>query len=265
LFSGWLKNGRRSGDSFRALIGERHLPAILAVAITAMIISALWAQVIEGSQKLLRPLGFYGGVLGIIAGCFLVDMVLGEDFFLIWASFAVAAPWIQGIGRLRCLIQGCCHGSPTTPDIGIRYFHERSRVVRLADLKGAYLHPAPVYSILANIVSGVFLLKLWFANAPSPFIIGMCFILNGLSRFVEEAYRGEPQTPVVRGLRLYQWIALSGIILGAILTTIPYSVSRPAVQFNAATLLIAVTGGLLATFLTGIDFPQSNKRFSRLV
>ncbi|NUO82835.1 prolipoprotein diacylglyceryl transferase [candidate division KSB1 bacterium] len=247
------------------LLGKEHLPAILVVAVTSMIVSALWAQWIEGSKKLLRPLGFYGGVLGVIIGAALVHVLLGEDFFLIWAPFAVAAPVIQAIGRVRCLVQGCCHGSITTPEIGIRYFHERSRVVRLAHLKGVPLHATQVYSILTNLFSTIILLKLWFTDMPLPFVIGVCFLLNGLSRFVEEAYRGEPQTLIICGLRLYQWLALLGIILGAFLTTIHYSASHERVQFNSQIFLIAGAGGLLAMFLTGVDFPRSNRRFSRLV
>ena len=42
----------------------------------------------------------------------------------------------------------------------------------------------------------------------------------GLGRFVEEAYRGEVQTPFLFGLRLYQWMAILSIVLGAICTTI---------------------------------------------
>jgi protein-S-isoprenylcysteine O-methyltransferase Ste14 len=247
------------------LIGARHLPALLIVTVTTMIVAALWAQFIEGSKKLLRPLGFYGGILGVIIGCLLVTLILHEDFFLIWAPLAVAAPWIQGIGRLRCLVQGCCHGSVTDPNIGIRYFHQRSRVVRLANLKGEYLHPTPIYSILANIVGGIFLLKLWFISASLPLIIGFSFILNGLSRFVEESYRGEPQTPILKGLRLYQWLAIFSVIFGAMMTTYPYNVEHSWAHFSLITLLIAILGAILAMFLTGVDFPHSNKRFSRLV
>jgi len=248
-----------------ALIGKQYLPAIIVVAVMAMIFAAIWAQFLEGSKKLLRPLGFYGGVLGIIFGCLLVKWIFKLDFFLIWAPFAVAAPWIQGIGRLRCLVQGCCHGSVTTSNRGIRYFHYRSRVARLSDLKGKYLYPTPVYSILANIVSGTLLLKLWCVHASLPLIVGLSFILNGLSRFVEESYRGEPQTPIIKGMRVYQWLALGGVIIGAVLSTIPYEVHHQSIQISMETVLVAAGCGLLAIFLTGIDFPGSSKRFSRLV
>jgi len=247
------------------LIGKEYLPAILLVTITAMICSALWAQFIEGSKKLLRPLGFYGGVIGIILGSVLVNILFGTNFMLIFAAFTVAAPWVQAIGRVRCLVQGCCHGSITNSNIGIRYFHDRSRAVGLSDLKGKYLHPTPVYSILSNVIYGVLLFKLWFSAVPMSFIIGMSFIFNGLVRFVEESYRGEPQTPIIGGLRIYQWLALIGFIFGAVFTMIPVSVARLSIHISVEVFAFAVIAGLLSTVLTGVDFPRSNKRFSRLV
>lgn len=247
------------------LAGAEHHAAILFVTVIAMIISLLWAQILEGSKKLLRPLGFYGGVVGVVMGCALAQLFFDSEFFVIWGGFAVAAPWIQAIGRLRCLVQGCCHGRICEAGSGIRYFHERSRVVRLGDLKGKYLYPTPVYSILCNFVYGVFLLKLWFSGVSIPLIIGLSFLFNGFVRFVEESYRGEPQTPVVGGLRLYQWLALGGVILGAILTTLPFSGNHPAAAFSGALILLAGAGGLVAFVTTGVDFPRSEKRFSRLV
>ncbi|MFQ5769263.1 MAG: prolipoprotein diacylglyceryl transferase family protein [bacterium] len=247
------------------LIGKEQLSAIFIVALTSMICAALWAQLIEGSAKLLRPLGFYGGVLGIVIGGLLVQVLFGTDFFLILAAFSVAAPWIQGLGRLRCLVQGCCHGRVISPNIGIKYFHARSRVVRLANLKNAYLHPTQVYSILTNVVVAIVLAKLWFSNVPLPLLSGIYLILSGLGRFVEEAYRGEPQTPILRGLRLYQWLALIGIIAGAFFTVIPHPMNPSKIQFSMEVLFISLVLGLLALFLTGVDFPNSNRRFSRLV
>jgi hypothetical protein len=38
-----------------------------------------------------------------------------------------------------------------------------------------------------------------------------------LARFCEEAWRGEPQTPVHAGLNLYQWLAISTVAAGLIL------------------------------------------------
>ena len=61
-------------------------------------------------------------------------------------------------------------------------------------------------------------LKLWLGGAAPSLIFGTYLILNGLGRFVEEAYRGEPQTPVMAGLRLYQWADVVSVLDGIIIS-----------------------------------------------
>jgi len=247
------------------LLGTDKLPAVFFVVVMSMLGAAIWAQVIEGSAKLLRPLGFYGGLIGAIIGCLLTPWLFNISAFEIMAAVAVAGPWVQGWGRLRCLVQGCCHGRPTAPQIGIRYYHPRSRVTRLSDFKGVYLHPTPVYSILGNIIIAVVLLRLWFTPVPPTFIIGLYLIMSGLERFVEEEYRGEPQTPVIGRLRLYQWVAIITVVIGAIITAIPYGPIETSFYFSWEIIVYAFAAGLVGVFLTGVDFPRSNRRFSRLV
>jgi hypothetical protein len=247
------------------MIGEEHMVAIFIVSISTMVCSALWAQFIEGSEKLLRPFGFYGGVLGAVLGCFIASIFLNVSFLLIVAATCVAAPLVQAVGRLRCLIQGCCHGALCQSNQGIRYYHERSRVVKLAGWKGKFVYPTPVYSILANMIYGGFLIKLWLNGTQMSMLIGLSFIFNGLSRFTEESYRGEPQTPILWKLRLYQWIALISIFIGALFTTISSPSSHPDFYLSLSIIAFALFSGLIALFLGGVDFPKSNKRFSRLV
>ena len=247
------------------MIGEEHMFAISIVSISTMVCSALWAQFIEGSEKLLRPFGFYGGVLGTFLGCLVASIFFNVNFLLIAAATCVVAPLAQAVGRLRCLIQGCCHGAPCKPTQGIRYFHERSRVVKLAAWKGKFVYPAPLYSILANMIYGAFLVKMWINGTPISMLMGLSFIFSGLSRFVEESYRGEPQTPILWKLRLYQWISVIFIFIGAFFTTISSPLSKSDFELSLTIVAFALFSGLVALFFGGVDFPKSNKRFSRLV
>ena len=52
------------------LTGPGHLRAILVVAVCSVIGAALWAQIIEGSPRMLRPFGYYGSLVGAIGGAF---------------------------------------------------------------------------------------------------------------------------------------------------------------------------------------------------
>jgi protein-S-isoprenylcysteine O-methyltransferase Ste14/prolipoprotein diacylglyceryltransferase len=244
--------------------GPDHLSAVMVVAVCVLIGAGLWAQLLEGSSKLLRPFGWYGGVLGGVVGA-LAARLAGVPVVPVLAAFSIAAPWIQILGRLRCLVQGCCHGSPASSSVGIRYGHPRSRVTELADLAGVPIHATPLYSIAGNVVIGIVLVRLRVLGAPNGLIVGAFLTLGGLARFVEESYRGEPQTPVIAGLRSYQWLAVLSLLIGIAFTAMPpvpgpSGFSPPDARLVGAALLMAAVTG----FAMGVDFPASNRRFSRL-
>lgn len=234
-----------------------------SIFLCASIGAALWAQWVEGSPALLRPLGFYGGMLGAMIGAMPV-MFLGVNMWVALAAICVAAPWIQGIGRLRCLVQGCCHGRATESAAGIIYSHPRSRVCRLAHLKGIPVHATPVYSILWNAMIGLLLLRLVSLHCSSTLIGGIYLLLSGTGRFVEEAYRGEPQTKILYGLRSYQWIAALTAVSGAVVTTVNAAPMSQGFHFRFPAVLLAAGCGAVAWFVTGVDFPESSRRFARL-
>jgi protein-S-isoprenylcysteine O-methyltransferase Ste14 len=223
----------------------------------------LWAQWIEGSPALLRPMGFYGGLLGGILGA-ISGLFLHVNLWIVLAAISVAAPVIQGIGRLRCLVQGCCHGRVAESVPGIRYTDPHSRVCRLANLSGVPVHATPLYSILWNVVVELALLRLLQLNAPCTLICGIYLFLSSAGRFVEEAYRGEPQTATISGLHLYQWIAIFMAIAGAVITTVKSSPLPSLTHLRLSSVLLAMGCGAVAWFVTGIDFPESSRRFARL-
>ncbi|MGD8278151.1 MAG: prolipoprotein diacylglyceryl transferase, partial [Gemmatimonadota bacterium] len=164
-----------------------------------------------------------------------------------------------------CLVQGCCHGGPAPPATGIRYFHPRSRVTQLANLAGVPLHPTPVYSILANGVSGILLLRLWTVGAAPALVFGLYMMLNAIARFVEESFRAEPQTPVIGRLHVYHWFALLAFGIGAVATTFGgHAPAEPFAGGGTGTLIATLGFGVLTGLAMGMDFPGSDRRFSRL-
>jgi prolipoprotein diacylglyceryltransferase/protein-S-isoprenylcysteine O-methyltransferase Ste14 len=245
------------------LLGPGREWLVLCIFLCSTVGAALWAQWVEGCPSLLRPMGFYGGMLGALLGA-LPALPLHIDLPAALAAICVAAPWIQGMGRLRCLVQGCCHGRATGTAPGIRYTHPRSRVCRLTQLAGVSVYPTPVYSILYNAVIGVALLRLLQLHSSSTLICGVYLFLSGCGRFVEEAYRGEPQTLIVGGLHLYQWIAVLTVVAGAAVTTVPGSSVPPIASLRLSSIFPAIACAAVAWFVTGIDFPESSRRFARL-
>ncbi len=192
------------------------------------------------------------------------ECLIHVNLWVVFAAICVAAPWIQGLGRLRCLVQGCCHGHATKSVPGIRYTHPRSRVCRLAHLTGVAVHATQLYSILCNAVVGLALLRLFQLHSSATLICGVYLLLSGAGRFVEEAYRGEPQTLTLYGLRLYQWIAILTAVAGAAITCVHGPALPPSFTFRGSAIWVALGCSAMAWFVTGVDFPESSRRFARL-
>jgi prolipoprotein diacylglyceryltransferase len=213
-------------------------------------------------RGLSRPFGFYGGLLGVVVGVLLAP-AFGFDRWTALAAGAMAAPVVQALGRLRCLVQGCCHGAPAPERVGIRHVTPLSRVVK-AGLGGVPVHPTALYSILWNGLVGGVLLRLALLAAPATLVSGIYLLLSGVGRFVEESYRGEPQTPVVLGLRLYQWMAIGSAVAGAAITALGPS---PAVALRLpepGVLVASLVAFVVTTAAMGVDLPGSSRRLSRL-
>src|ERR1035438_1810143 len=86
----------RSGTAFLVvaiagtLAGPEHAGALVLTAAAALAGAGLWAQLVEGSPRLLRPFGFYGGLFAVMAASLLTSAPM-----LIMAAYCVGAPWLQ--------------------------------------------------------------------------------------------------------------------------------------------------------------------------
>ncbi|HVP45182.1 MAG TPA: prolipoprotein diacylglyceryl transferase family protein [Bryobacteraceae bacterium] len=240
-----------------ALGPGREWKAVIT-ALAGLAGAAALAQWIEGSSLLRRPFGFYGGLIGVGLTC-----LFFEERWTLLGAHCLGAPWMQAIGRLRCLVNGCCHGAPAPPGVGIQVTDAHSRVTRLAKLTGVAIYPTQLYSIICNIFVGIVLARLWWSGCPLSLICGVYLIGNGIPRFVEEAYRGEPQTSMVWGLHVYQWIAIGSVIVGAALTTLR-SPGAPMLAPSSRGFLCALALALLCAAAMGVDFPESNRPLARL-
>jgi prolipoprotein diacylglyceryltransferase/protein-S-isoprenylcysteine O-methyltransferase Ste14 len=243
--------------------GEELLWWIVAMALGAQIGAAVWAQVVEGSPRLLRPFGYFGSAAAVVAIAIAAE-VSGASGWRLAAAFSIGACFTQAIGRLRCLVQGCCHGRPVDAAWGIRVTHPRSRIVRLSKFGGVPLHPTQLYSIVAALVLAAILIAFWFARMPLPFITGMYFLLTGLERFAEEHFRGEPQTPAFGGLRLYQWLAIAFVVGGAAATAMS-GARAGGFGWRVEGWPVLAALAVVTYVAYGVDFPGSSRRLARLV
>ncbi len=249
------------GVLLTSMVAPDALPVLAVTGVCALVGAALVGQALVGKAGSGRPFGYFGSVVGA-ALAMSVAGALGWADWRLAAGLAAAAPWVQAIGRLRCLVQGCCHGRAC--EGGIVYRHPRSRVCRLTDLGGRPVHPTPLYSMLGNAVLGIVLARLCVDGAAAPIVVGAYAIGAGLLRFVEEHRRGEPLTPVRGGLRIYQWFSalsvLAGIVVSGAFTAPGVTVIAPP----AGAWVWAASVGAAYGLAMGVDFPRSSRRFARL-
>jgi hypothetical protein len=238
---------------------------VALAALCALLGGALWAQWVEGSPRLLRPFGFFGAVVGYGFGAVVFCVLLGVDLNEVAAATALGAPWAIALGRLRCAVQGCCHGRPALrPHCGVVHENPHSRVCALATLRGVPLHPTPLYALLAHAVIGVLLLRLAWVGWSGSMLLATFVVLTAIERFAEEAYRGEPQTAYWRGLSLYQWLALGLCAIGIALAFVAPGAPVAVGPVESAELALVLIAGTLAGLAMGVDVPASKLPFARL-
>ena len=243
------------------LCGPGQVWRLAAMAVCSLGGAALVGQVMVGGSLLRRPFGYFGSVLGVGLAAIAMAAV-GLEIWALSAAVAAAAPFGQGLGRCRCLVQGCCHGAPAAA--GIVYRRRHSRVVYLSKLGGRPLYPTPLYSMLANLIIGMLLVRMWTIGAPAGLIVGGYLILSGLARFVEESYRGEVQTQILFGLRVYQLFAALSVVAGMIVSSVPSPAVQGFYEIPIEAIGIAALVGLLHLVAMGVDFPESNRPLARL-
>jgi prolipoprotein diacylglyceryltransferase/protein-S-isoprenylcysteine O-methyltransferase Ste14 len=239
--------------------------AVLLLGSCAISGAAGFAQFRWGSSSLLRPFGYWGAIMGGSLGIVLIWIIFRIPLLQTAVAGALCAPFAQAIGRLRCLSQGCCHGTVTSSTLGIRVWQNQSRVVVLSGLKGEFIMPTQLFSILFNLALGLLLLSVWSSQRfNDSFVVGLYLILTGIERFTEDAYRGEKQTRQAMGLKENQFIAIVAVLAGTIVSILPSTAAGPAREFSITSLATVLLGGLLTAFALSMDFPHSHSRFSRL-
>ena len=112
------------------------------------------------------------------------------------------------MGRLGCLLAGCCYGHPTDMPWGITFTNPLA-AANVGTPLGVSLHPTQLYeSVAALVILGILLA---FENRGRPFA-GRTFwtylLLYPVVRFVIEFYRGDPRGTVIDVLSTSQFVSL---------------------------------------------------------
>jgi phosphatidylglycerol---prolipoprotein diacylglyceryl transferase len=143
-------------------------------------------------MTLLRSGGvFYGGLIAAVIACI---YQLRKHKLPLWISADLFAPGIAlgyMVGRLGCLMAGCCYGKPTNVAWAIT-FTDPTANLNVGTPLNIPLHPTQIYESIAGLI--IFLVLLALERRGRGFS-GRTFwsfvLLYSISRFAIEFFRGD--------------------------------------------------------------------------
>ena len=214
------------------LDGDRVLDLGIAIIISALVGAKLLLLVVDFDYfrrnpaelwTLARSGGvFYGGlVLAFVVGMW----YMRRNRMPVWATADAIAPGIalgHVVGRMGCVLAGCCYGKPTTLPWGITF----SDAFAAANV-GTPLHPTQLYDAAAELLILILLVtteRRGRAYAGRTFWIYI--LLYAVSRFGIEFFRGDPRG-FTMGWSTSQLISM-GLVPLAIVMLIGLARRRPA-------------------------------------
>ncbi|HMS56333.1 MAG TPA: prolipoprotein diacylglyceryl transferase [Fimbriimonadaceae bacterium] len=141
--------------------------------------------------------GLAFGLLGIVAFCRFSKKPLLPFLDLASGPFLVAT----AVGRLGCLLNGCCYGGSCTLPWGIT----------VAGKTGLY-HPAQMYDALLNVAAFGILILFEKRQRGVGASIGLALVLHGLARFIYEFWRAGTTSTYMGSLPITDAQAVAGLI-----------------------------------------------------
>ena len=129
---------------------------------------------------------YYGGLLGGVLGAFLGIRVAKCRFAAVVRAVIPHIPLAHAIGRIGCVMAGCCHGFAYDGPLALYYPHS---VLGLSPAQGYF--PVQLLEALLNIVIYSFLL--WYEKRAkwAKDLLFSYFGVYSLSRFFLEMLRGD--------------------------------------------------------------------------
>jgi phosphatidylglycerol---prolipoprotein diacylglyceryl transferase len=162
------------------------------------------SQIIGG-----QGLTIYGAILGAALGIWIYSKIT-KFRFEYFADLIVPGLIIgQAIGRVGCLLNGCCYGDPTSLPWGIAYTNPNSLVS--AGLLGVSVQPTQVYEIIFLLIVLAIMLPLRKRIKPEGSVFLVYLSIYSVWRIAEDFLRDG--SPFLLGLHQAQIIGLVVLII----------------------------------------------------
>ena len=150
---------------------------------------------------------FYGGLIGGIVGLFVYSKSFEISFKKLCMILIPVMPIFHSIGRIGCLLAGCCHGREYNGFGSITFYN-----TELAPI-GVPLFPMQTVESICNLIIFTLILLTYKRFKGTYKTIALYFVLYSIVRFALEFFRGD----AVRGILVLstsQWISIAFFIAG---------------------------------------------------
>jgi phosphatidylglycerol:prolipoprotein diacylglycerol transferase len=150
---------------------------------------------------------------GFIVGGIVAYIVCRKKKISPVAFLDLAAPaFLIGhiIGRIGCLLNGCCHGRPSDHAFPFAAYSSENHMHNV---------PAQLYDSVMNLVAFFVVLKLTKGDRKPGYALAITFILHGITRFIYEFFRaGSSSTtignlPFTEGHVFAMLVSLAGVFI----------------------------------------------------
>jgi phosphatidylglycerol---prolipoprotein diacylglyceryl transferase len=127
---------------------------------------------------------YYGGLIGASLGGILYARVKKLP---VWKLADVLAPSLAlgyAIGRIGCLMNGCCYGERCDLPWAIRF-------PQTHDTHGALVHPTQIYESLLNLILFVAMARFFWRRKFDGHVFGVYLMCYAIARSIVEVFRGD--------------------------------------------------------------------------
>ena len=160
-----------------------------------------------------------GGISGGFIGVEIIKKIIGHKEPT-GDAFALAIPLGHIIGRLGCLLGGCCYGTICNFPWGVSYpknslafmHHVHDGFIAYESAFSLPVHPTPIYEILFNIIIFLILFKLRTKIHTVGALFRFYIVFYATFRFFEEFVRADTGATLLYGLKFVQFNLLCVII-----------------------------------------------------
>lgn len=153
---------------------------------------------------------FYGGLIGAILGVYIYAKSFEISFKELCNILTAVFPIFHSIGRIGCLLAGCCHGKEYNGFGSITFYNTDFAPI------GVPLFPMQLVESICNLIIFIIVLVTYKKFKGTNKTIALYLVLYSIVRFALEFFRGDD----IRGIMLLstsQWISIVLFVVGIIL------------------------------------------------